>query len=238
LLALGGAFFRAAPRGLTVAVVIAFALLCGLGTWHLFRLQWKEGLIADMARTEAMPPIAAVDALAQAKPAWRSVRLPDCAPDPDHLIYMHSELSGTPGYRVLAHCPLAAGQPDMLIDLGFAVDKSTIDLPNVTPIGRLRPLEKSGAFTPVNRTSDNDWYWRSATEMGAAWNAKLRGDYFLVLDLKASHVDAPGLQQGPLTAPLANRHLEYALTWYGLAGALIGVFIAFVLQKQRAEKQL
>ncbi|HVZ29653.1 MAG TPA: SURF1 family protein [Asticcacaulis sp.] len=231
------AFFRAAPRGLTVAVAIAFVLLCGLGTWQMFRLQWKEHLIADMARTEAMPPIPAADALAQAKPAWRSVSLPACSPDPTHLILMHSEKDGTPGYRVLTDCALAAGQPQMLVDLGFVKDKSTIDLLGFVPIGRLRPLEKAGAFTPVNRAADNDWYWRSAADMGAAWHTPLRSDYFLVLDLVASHVAAPDLQQGQLTAPLPNRHLEYALTWYGLAGALIGVFTAFVLQKERAGRK-
>lgn len=234
VLALGAAFFRAAPRGLTIAVSIAFVLLCGLGTWQLFRLHWKEGLIADMARTEAMPPIPIADALAQAKPAWRSVRLPPCAPDLKNVIYMHSELAGEPGYRALTLCPLAAGQPQILVDLGFVKDKSTIDLPNVPLVGRLRPLEKSGPFTPVNRAADNDWYWRSAADMGAVWRASLRGDYFLVLDLNASHIASPGLQQGPLSAPLANRHFEYALTWFGLGGALLGVFIAFVLQKQRA----
>jgi surfeit locus 1 family protein len=225
------AFFRAAPRGLTLAVGIALVLLFGLGTWQLFRLQWKEQLIADMARTEAMPPIPVAEALAQASPAWRSVRLADCAPDPKRFIYMHSELAGLPGYRVLTACPLA-GEREILVDLGFIKDKSIIDFKAFAPIGRLRPLEKAGSFTPVNRTADNDWYWRSAADMGQAWNLSLRDDYFLVLDLKASNIQQPDLQQGPLTAPLANRHLEYALTWYGLAGALIGVYIAFVLQKR------
>lgn len=231
-------FFRAAPRGLTVAVAVALVLLCGLGTWQLLRLNWKQGLIQDMARTEALPPVAAAEALAQAKPAWRSVRLPECTPDLRRFIYMHSEMTGTPGYRLLIACPLGTGQPSMLVDLGFTVDKEMMDKLDFatfafTPIGRLRPFEKAGQFTPVNRVADNDWYWRSAAEMGGALKQPVRDDYFLVVDLKASGFSAPGLQQGALTAPLPNRHLEYALTWFGLAGALIGVFIAFVLQKPR-----
>ncbi len=228
------AFFRAAPRGLTIAVGFALILLCGLGTWQLFRLQWKEHLIADMARTEAMSPVPAAEVLAQANPAWRSVALSDCTPDPKRFLYMHSELTGVPGYRVLTTCAVAAGQPQILVDLGFAKEKSIVDLNVFTPVGRLRPLEKAGSFTPVNRVADNDWYWRSAADMGPALGASLRGDYFLVLDLKASNIARPDLQQGPLTAPITNRHLEYALTWFGLAGALIGVYIAFVLQKRRA----
>ena len=106
----------------------------------------------------------------------------------------------------------------------------------IQPVGRLRPFEKSGPFTLVNRVPENDWYWRSASEMGPRLNAALRDDYFLVLDLKASHADIAGLSQGPLTAPLPNRHLEYALTWFGLGWALLGVFGSVIYQRARKNK--
>ncbi|MBW8882233.1 MAG: SURF1 family protein, partial [Asticcacaulis sp.] len=59
---------------------------------------------------------------------------------------------------------------------------------------------------------------------------------FVVLDLKASHLSVPGLEQGELIAPLTNRHLEYALTWFGLATALLGVYIGVVVQRMRQIK--
>ena len=223
-----GRFFKAAPRGMLISVAIAFVLLNGLGIWQLQRLKWKEGLIGDLARTEAMPPVPAQDLLAQAKPAWRSARL-NCDIKPDAVLYMHSEVSGQAGYRLLTACPLAGKA--VLVDLGFATDKINIAPVTLDMIGRLRPFEKPGMVTPVNNAAGNDWYWRSAADMGPALHANLRSDYFIVLDLVQSHFAAPGLQQGPLTAPLPNRHFEYALTWFGLGWVMIGMFIAFVRQR-------
>jgi surfeit locus 1 family protein len=225
---------RAAPRGMAISVAICFVLLNGLGVWQLYRLHWKEGLIADMARSEAMPPVPVRELLNEKKPDWRSARLPDCPISSDRLIYMHSEMDGTPGYRVLTACPLPNGA--MLTDLCFMADKTPLPNMVLTPVGRLRPFEKGNAFTPVNRPADRDWYWRSAEEMGQAMATPVRGDYFLVLDLKASKAHMSEMMQGPLTAPLRNRHFEYALTWFGLAWALIGVFISFVYQRARQNK--
>ncbi len=241
-----------------ITVAIAFVLLNGLGVWQLYRLHWKEGLIADLARTESLAPVP-VDSLLSpnsetefgkrdcaprplARKAcvaserqnkdWRSVTLPSCTISPDRLVNMHSEMDGTPGYRVLTSCPLASG-PNLLIDLGFAVDKVTLSAPQtIAPVGRLRPADKVGAFTPVNIPASGEWYSRSVTEIGKVWSQPLRGDYFLVLDVAASKLAVPGIQQGPVTAPLPNRHFEYALTWFGLAWVMIGIFVAFVRQKQ------
>ncbi len=225
-------FFAAAPRGMLISVAIAFVLLNGLGIWQLQRLKWKEGLISDLARTESMAPVPAHDLLAQTRPAWRSASL-TCDLRPGDVIYMHSEVSGQPGYRLLTACPLDDGA--VLVDLGFVTDKINIAPMTINAVGRLRPFEKPGMVTPVNRPADNDWYWRSAGDMGPALHARLRLDYFIVLDLAASHLAMPGLQQGPLTAPLPNRHMEYALTWFGLAWALIGMFIAYVRQKMHGK---
>lgn len=252
------AFLKAAPRGMLITVVIAFVLLNGLGVWQLYRLRWKEGLIADLARTEAMAPVPVEELLSPnsasefgkrdcasrtvARKAcvaserqnrdWRSVTLPSCTITPDRVVNMHSEMDGTPGYRVLTSCPLDSG-PNLLIDLGFSVNKVTLPAATaIAPVGRLRPADKTGTFTPVNIPASGEWYSRSAVDLGKVWHQPLRGDYFLVLDVAASKLGVPGIQQGPVTAPLPNRHFEYALTWFGLAWVMIGIFVAFVRQKQ------
>jgi surfeit locus 1 family protein len=149
---------------------------------------------------------------------------------------MHSEIEGTPGYRVLIACPTGQGA-DMLVDLGFVKDKlPALSVIDFTPVGRLRPADKPSVFAPVNNPAAQDWYTRSTVDMGKALGKDLRSDYFLVVDLKASHLDGAGLQQGPLTAPLTNRHLEYALTWFSLAWIMAG--IVFVMVRQRATAKI
>jgi len=226
---------RTAPCGLLISFAIAFIALNGLGIWQLCRLQWKEQLIYDMARTEAMPPLPAAALLAEAKPQWRSAVLPLCHADPGRALYMHSEINGTPGYRVLIACPTGQGA-DMLVDLGFVVDKGEVRGADFVPVGRLRPADTPSVFAPVNNPAAQDWYTRSTVDMGKALGTALRSDYFLVVDLKASHLDTAGLQQGPLTAPLTNRHLEYALTWFSLAWIMAG--IVFVMVRQRATAKI
>jgi surfeit locus 1 family protein len=226
------AFLKAAPRGMLVAVAIAFVFLNGLGVWQLYRLHWKEGLIRDLARTEAMPPVTVAEVLGHPGSSWRQVTLPPCAIDPKRLINMHSEMDGTPGYRVLTACPLTGGQ-DLLVDLGFSQDRLTLQAPvEIDPAGRLRPADKLGAMAPVNSAATGEWYTRNVPDIAAAWHIHLRPDYFLVLDTTASKLNLPGLRQGLVTAPLPNRHLEYALTWFSLAWIMVGIFIAFVRQKQ------
>src|SRR4051812_37011399 len=46
---------RRFPIGLTLAVVIAFAILVALGTWQVQRLHWKEGLLARIVALQAAP---------------------------------------------------------------------------------------------------------------------------------------------------------------------------------------
>lgn len=227
---------NALPRNLLVVSVLAFALLCGLGTWQMARLQWKNDLIAEMARTEALSPVPVAELLTKGHADWRSVALPACPIAPKRIIPMHSTMGPVAGYRLLTACPIAPGQPEMLVDLGFSENADTVPANTaILPVGRLRPIDKPSAFAPVNDPAKSDWYSRSTAEMGQALKTQLRTDYFLVLDVKASNLEGPAIQQAPMTAPLANRHLEYALTWYGLAVTLLAMVFAFAAQRARKQ---
>jgi surfeit locus 1 family protein len=55
------------------------------------------------------------------------------------------------------------------------------------------------------------------------------------LDAEATPASPGGWPQGGVTRlTLPNRHLEYALTWYGLALTLVGVLAAFIFGRWRA----
>jgi surfeit locus 1 family protein len=56
-----------------------------------------------------------------------------------------------------------------------------------------------------------------------------------VIEADAKPEPPGGLPRGGVTRlDLPNRHLEYALTWYGLAAALAGVYLSFVVSRLRA----
>jgi surfeit locus 1 family protein len=223
-------FVKAMPKGLTITVAVVFVILNCLGAWQVQRLMWKKGLIAELARTEAQAPQPLDKVLASKKPAWRAVALSRCDVSPDMIIHMYGLSDGKPGYRLLVACP--AGDRSILVELGFAETKLRPSLTMEHPVGRLRAFDKPGLVTPMNDPIRNEWYWRSALEMGPFLRApNLREDYFVVLDMAPSGVADKALQQSHLTAELSNRHLEYALTWFALALTLLAMYVAFVIKR-------
>ena len=40
-----------------LSTLIMLIVLIGLGTWQVYRLHWKEGILAQLAMAEAAPPI-------------------------------------------------------------------------------------------------------------------------------------------------------------------------------------
>ncbi len=58
----------------------------------------------------------------------------------------------------------------------------------------------------------------------------------LVIEADVQPKPPGGLPRGGVTrVQLPNRHLEYALTWYGLAATLVGVYLAFVVNRLRLD---
>ncbi|MCK9910167.1 hypothetical protein MXD81_13565, partial [Microbacteriaceae bacterium K1510] len=90
-------------------------------------------------------------------------------------------------------------------------------------------------FIPANDAGRNIWYWRDIDAMAsvAAGPDAARVRRFIV-DAEAEPAPPGGWPRGGVTRlTLPNRHLEYALTWYGLAAALVAVFIAFAVTRWR-----
>lgn len=230
--------------GPTVATVIAFAFLIGLGTWQMQRKAWKEGLLAQIAqRTKAEPqPFADVIA-AKGDPEYVHVRVRGrfhhdkeeflWAPDPD----------AGPGYHV--YTPLEfAPNTVVWVNRGFVPDakrgaESRADgqvAGEVDVAGLVRaPIKDKGAFTPDNEPAKKLYYWRSLDGMHAAafGNGGVgRADYFI--DADAVPANPGGWPKGGVTLiDLPNRHLEYAITWYGLAATLLAVYAAFAVPRLR-----
>ena len=226
------------PYALSLAYGICLSILLGLGTWQLSRLGWKQELIADMSRQTALPAQDISKILTQSsRPDWRLVSGIQCDLSPNNLIYMHGINDGRTGFHVHGICVSTVGP--LIVELGFQASDSTETthkpLRYLGPIiGRLRRFDAKGA-APINNPSKDDWYWRDPTAFQKSLSQNsdhpIRNDYFVIADHKATGLDAMtkiGLTQPTLVATLTNRHLEYALTWYGLGLVLTGFFIALV----------
>jgi surfeit locus 1 family protein len=217
---------RRFPIGLTIATLIAFTILCGLGVWQLKRLAWKEDLLAriEVLKTAPAQPLATVLA-AKGDASWTRVAV-TCAPDrPETLPLVYGVRDGDIVWRATAICRTsAAGYGAILLDLG--VVKALTGQPTPAPIALASPERVVGVLMAPKQLGGD----RAATV--ARFAADKPAPYILMVE-SATPVP-PGVTPAPLPAEISNRHLEYALTWFGLALTLLFIYAAMLWRKMRS----
>jgi surfeit locus 1 family protein len=225
---------------LLLVVGVCVAILVALGTWQMQRRVWKEALLARIEALKAAPaePLEVVLRRLPDQVDIEYVRVQAVCPNLETLatLRLYSVRNGMSGYRMIAACPIAAGSyGSILVDRGF-IPREVVDAPT-TPVALERPIigilrkgDTGGPFTPQNRPGQ-DWYRRDIPAMAQALKAERPAPIFLMLESPAPH--GPGPQPAPLPAEIPNRHLEYAITWYGLALALLGVYIAKLVRDRK-----
>jgi surfeit locus 1 family protein len=225
------------PIGLTIATLIAFAILCVLGGWQMQRLHWKEDLLVriDALKTAPARPLAA--ALADAKGqdlTWTRVSV-DCAPAqpparPEALPLVYGVRDGDIVWRATTLCRTMASQARpgghgaILLDLGVVT--ALTGQPNAPARAVAPPAHAVGVLmAPKGLGGD-----RAATL--ARFAAENPAPYILMVE--SSTPATPGIVPAPLPAEISNRHLEYALTWFGLAVTLLFIYAAMLWRKMRS----
>jgi len=230
---------RRLPVGLTIAVLIGLAILCSLGVWQVQRLHWKEhllGRIAALQAAPAQPADAALDRLARGGDLDFTRVTADCpglgaAP----FLELHAIRDGQAGSRLISPCAVAGQRyRTLLVDRGFVADvisaRPPVNRADRTPLrvtGVLRAPDPPNAFTPPNETQANHWYSRDVAAMARTLGAPAPAPLMLMAETSTN----PGwkaLVPAPLPTEIPNRHLEYAITWFGLAGALLAVYAAML----------
>ena len=229
----------------TALSVVGVVVLAGLGTWQMQRKQWKEGLIAKIAARVGADPVP----LAEAVRRWRQ------AGDIEYLHvvargrfhhdkerYLYAPATSGLGWHVYTPLELAP-QRILWVNRGFVPDdrkapltRMAGELPGEVEVrGLARAPVHKGLFTPDNDFAHNLWYWPDSAAMTASAFAGQRLESVpFVVDADALPAVPGGLPQGGVTRiDLPNRHLEYALTWYGLGLTLIGVYVAFAVGRLR-----
>jgi len=229
------------PVGLTLATLVALAILIGLGVWQVQRLHWKEGLLARIHALQAAPPAPLAPVLARAAAGadvdFTRVRA-DC-PDIETgaFVRLWAVPDARSGYRIITACRLAAPPyASILVDRGFVTQEDAARMiPGVRlpgPItGVLRHGDRPNAFTPANQPAQDLWYSRDIPAMARAVGATAPAPVFLMLEAPAPRGVGP--TPLPLPSDIPNNHLQYAVTWFGLAAALAGVYLASLWRRRQ-----
>jgi surfeit locus 1 family protein len=146
--------------------------------------------------------------------------------DPDGEVRLVPRVhGGQPGAHLLTPLIRADGDP-VLIDRGWVPRGQAAPAPEgtVTVTGVIKPPERPGWVTPDNDPARGDWFWVDLARIGAARGLALAPVVVAAEgDVPAGTLPVPS----PPTPNLPNNHLQYVVTWYGLALALAAVGIAY-----------
>jgi surfeit locus 1 family protein len=224
----------------TALTLLGLAVLVGLGTWQLDRLAWKRNLIALHEAQLAAPP-APLPANAADWRSWEFravVAQGEFRHDLEQLFGV-AAIDGQVGHHVLT--PLVRqGGVAVLIDRGWvpadrahpaARREGQVAGPlQLSGIARYRGADRPGWFTPANRPEQRLWYWYDLPALENVLGLEL----LPVLIAADASPNPGGLPIGGQTrTELPNPHLQYAITWYGLAAGLLVIWISFGLARGR-----
>jgi surfeit locus 1 family protein len=239
----GGSARAGFPIVLTLFAALAMALLVGLGVWQLKRLHWKETLLARIAAVEDAPPEPLEVVLRRIPDGidadYTRVQADCPAIEQSPFIKLYAVTDAGAGFRVITACAIqGAPYASILIDRGFIAQdqapmlKASSGPPLDQPIvGILRKGDPRNFVTPPNQPDQGLWYWRDIPAMARTLGAPHAAPTFLMLQ----QPQPKGFGPTPMAVPtnIPNNHLQYALTWFGLAAALAGVYLASLWRRLR-----
>lgn len=227
-----------------VLFLIALAILLSLGTWQLQRLFWKEQLLADMAARRVAAPVALAEIETMAKKGedieYRPVTVSGVFANNKER-HFFATWRGQTGYHVYTPLQLADGR-FLFVNRGFTPFEAKepemrkqgqlTGEQTVTGLARARLGEKPSSIVPDNDLAKNIFYWKDLDTMASS--AGLPKDRVVPFFVDAGDALNPkGLPIGAVTQfDLPNNHLQYAVTWYGLAAALVGVALFALLRRK------
>jgi cytochrome oxidase assembly protein ShyY1 len=229
--------------GFFVFTLVMVALFIGLGVWQLQRRVEKHALIAALTERLAAAPVPLPQpsqwrGLTAGRDEFRRVSfVATYARLPDAMVYsagsaVREDISG-PGTWAFLPARLASGET-VVINTGFvpntmqertvedrAVTRLITDQP-VTLTGYLRFPEAAGMLTPAEDPGKRLWFARDHLSMARALGWGEVAPFYI--DLETPVPDNAIPKPGPLEVHLRDDHMQYAITWFTLAGAVVIAF--------------
>lgn len=205
----------------TLFGLFGIAILISLGVWQVHRLAWKEGLIHQIETRLAAEPVPLPETPDPVRDKLLRVTATGRIGTPEIDVLSSVQPWGV-GYRVIRPMTLANGRR-VMVDLGFVPDAlkdpakrpddilRNPDRPPDTLTGMLLWPNETDSWTPEPDLGRNIWFARNVPEMAKALDTRP----VLIVAEKTAEPKFP-LPQPP-GADLPNNHLEYAITWFGLA---------------------
>jgi surfeit locus 1 family protein len=217
----------------TVLTALMLSVLIALGSWQIERLFWKENLIAERQEAVAAAPVPVPRSLEEARGMeFRRVT--------DEGVFLHDKEiflgatseAGGQGYQVLTPLLEPSGRV-VFVNRGFIpaelknpAKRAAAQIGGTVRVQgllRLPPEGKPNWFLPDNRPDLNYWFWVDIPAMSAADKLDQVAPFYIDADATPNPGGWP--KGGVTRLALPNNHLQYAITWFSLAVALIVIYV-------------
>ena len=214
-------------------------LIClALGAWQVERLFWKQDLIAQRQAAVAAAPAAVPKSLAEARAMeFHHVSDEGLFLNDKEIFRGATSEGGGQGYQVLTPLLEPGGRavfvnrgyiPAELRDPAKRAAGQIAGTDRVQGLLRLPPSGRPNWFLPDNRPDLNYWFWVDLPEMSAADKLDRVAPFYIDADATPNPGGWP--KGGVTRLTLPNNHLQYAITWFSLAVALIVIYVLYHLR--------
>ena len=230
------------PIVLTILAVALLGVLLALGVWQVQRMQWKEGLMDGAEAAAGQPPLPLAEALELENPEFRRVILTCRGLSAAPYVELQSIENSDAGVRLVSACRPEGMEETLLVDRGFVPAdisaRPTVNADDTMPVvitGVLRRAPAPSALTPP--PAQGRFYGRDAEAMARALKVEGPISPFTVFATTSTNPDWTALKPSAPPAAFTNNHLGYALTWFGLAAALIAFYVV-LLRRRMTRKDI
>ena len=209
-----------------IFVIFFITLFCSLGTWQLYRLQWKQDLISQISKGLKSAPIKYSQNINK---NYQRVTLIGKY-EFENQIYLYSlNDKGQPGFDVITPFETVSKE-NILVNRGWIKKelKNRLDL-NISSkniIGMLRYANRKNFFTPDNDIDKNIWFSINLKDVQKTTGKKF--NKFIVY-LEDRNINTPKPKK--ITVDVPNNHLKYAITWYSISISILFYYLYFRKKK-------
>ncbi len=226
------------PTLITVPLIV---ILLGLSFWQVDRYQWKVELL-DNIQTQLSEEPSALPAGDLDLDEWRYRRVflkGEFLHDKEIHLFAHAD-KGVKGFHIITPFERVDGQGVVLVNRGFvpqrlkeAEKRKEGNVDGVMTISGIvrTPWSKSYSFLPDSNAEENVWLFGELDQMAAHLKLQVAPVFVEIDDLPVPGGFPKG---GQTRVTVPNNHIQYAITWFGLSGALLVIY--YLYGRRRASK--
>ncbi len=213
-------------------VFITFTILISLGFWQLSRLKEKKLFLTSMQANLTSPAINLAE-IQDGLPYHKVKITGQFLPNKDIYLYGRRSMSSEKdGYYLVTPFKTIEDKV-ILVARGWFSNRNKNIITQATNdrqheiIGVTMPSEKTRIYLPANDIKNNVWLTLNLKETSKVLGLDLENFYIIAEGKDISNLDILLPLAINHLAAIRNDHLEYALTWFGLAISLIVIYVIY-----------